>query len=75
MDMESFVQRKGNFFFFFLMAVPPRGLCNLALFKSTNNSRGRVRARRGVGHPLPCLRKGNFFFMESDTLLSAFLYI
>lgn len=57
------------------MAVPPRGLCNLALFKSTNNSRGRVRARRGVGHPLPCLRKGNFFFMESDTLLSAFLYI
>lgn len=55
--------------------MPPRGFHNLTLFKSTNNSRGRVGARRGVGHPLLCLRKGNFFFMESDTLLSAFLYI
>lgn len=31
----------------------PRGFHNLTLFKSTNNSKGRVGARGGVGHPGP----------------------
>lgn len=34
----------------------PRGFHNLTLFKSTNNSRGRVGARAGVGHPHPAHR-------------------
>lgn len=35
----------------------PRGFHNLTLFKSTNNSKGRVGARGGVGRPSPAHRR------------------